>query len=135
MRFESSSSRRKNINLGVLNIWFPIQDMLLALTNFFQLRNANNTYLMWLLWKLNEIVSMKVLYKLQISAVIFIIILPTSYYLYCSKYYNCSEHGGNILILIIQTHSWDHLLLFYYVSRHHFILILSIKLHFGQCSV
>lgn len=78
---------------------------------------------------------MKALCKLQMLAVIIMINPLIPRYLHCSKYYNFSRRRVNILMLIIQIHSGDHLLLFYYVSRGHFILILSIKLYFGQGSV
>lgn len=90
---------------------------------------------MRLLEKLNEIMSMKALCKLQVLAVTIMIIPQMLSYLYCSKYYNCSGQRVNILMLIIQIHAGGNLLLFYNVSKGHFILILSLKLHFGQSSV
>lgn len=114
LRFESSSSssRIKNINLGILKTWFHIQALPLTLTIFFQLGNANNTYLMELLWKLNEIMSINTLCKLQMSTFIIMIIILMPCYLCYSKYYTWSGRRVSLLMLIIQIHSRDHLCFF-----------------------
>ena len=74
LRSESSRPTRKKIHLGVLKTWCLIKALQHTLTICFQLGNANNTYLMGLLEKLNEIMSMKALCKLQVLAVTIMII-------------------------------------------------------------